>query len=117
MTNNVIGFKSAADVRARYPGMWNVSTGKWGQVIKKTFGPYIATCLLLYGQQVRYRVKELQVDMDDKGEFTKSFIIRGAGRASSNQAARNHIEEVILPRLLAFTERRELAREVEKSVG
>jgi hypothetical protein len=108
----IISFKSAADVRARYPNSWNVTSGKWGQVCKKSFGPFIATIFFMYGQQIRWRVKELEVEMDNSGEFTKTFHTRGAGRAATVQAARNSIEDMVLPRLLCFYERRTMAKEI-----
>lgn len=103
--SDVIPFNSAEDVRKKYPGAWNCTTGKWGQVIKKTYGPYIATVLFLYGQQVRWRVKELKVSMSTDQEFVKSYRVVGAGRGATIQAVRNHIESVVLPRLLFFFER------------
>lgn len=108
---NVIPFKSAAEVRAKYPGSWNITVGKWGQVSKKSFGPFIATIFHMYGQQIRWRVKELKVTLDNNDEFNKEFTTRGAGRCASLLAARTHIEEGVLPRLLSFYERRNQPKE------
>jgi hypothetical protein len=114
---DIIPFLSANDVRKKYPIKWDITTAKWGQVVKRTTGPFIATILNLHGQAIRWRVKKLVVYADGNDGFVKDYQVCGAGRSATILSAKNHIEETVLPRLLSWYERDQLRKEVANNVG
>lgn len=110
-------FTTAKDVKARYPGQWRITNAGWGYFTAKVFGPYICMALSLAGQQTRWRMKELQVTMND-GELEKHYRTVSAGRALNLVEAVKHMEENRLPPLLsAYQYRMERQRVREEVIG
>lgn len=89
-------------IAIKYPKPWSVLTGVGWKVVRKHFGPFIATIALFPGHGVRYAVKRKDVTRIVKDEQNGALLIQTYKRVAGGTAincteAQLHIEGVVIP--------------------